>query len=146
MKNEKNQGCILGIPKSVRTDDSNYSDTIKAPQKTQPRFTVDSFDQHLARFNHTGRITKRVRMIAWLHLCAMNSYSVTRFDALKVGCSCWNTTASEIGTKEGLKLERQPTTRRTRFSDSTSVNEYWFQDSELPCVVDWLGGYRQEAA
>ena len=125
---------------------SNANHSTKAPPTIQPKFTIDDVDNHLARFRYAGRVTKRVRMIAWVHLCSTSGFSVTRFDALHVGCSCWNTTASEIGTKSGLLLERCPTTRRTRFSDSTSVSEYWFPDSEIQRVVDCLGGYRQEAA
>lgn len=143
---KKNQPVGAGLSKRVQDGNLNGGNYTTKPQHIQPRFSVDDVDRHLSRFNIVGQTTKRIRMIAWLHLCAINGYTVTRFDSLKVGCSCWNTTASEIGTKAGLRLERRDTKRRTRFSESTHVCEYWFDNSELPVVENFLGGFRQEAA
>ncbi len=143
---KKDQGTRPDLFKGVRDGNLNKADINTRPHKIKPRFTVADVDQHLSRFNITGRTTKRIRMIAWLHLCAINGFTVTRFDALNIGCSCWNTTASEIGIREGLKLERRDTNRRTRFSSSTHLCEYWFQESELPVVEVFLGGFRQEVA
>lgn len=143
---KKNQPVGAGLSESVQDGNLNSTDYSTRPQRIQPRFSISDVDQHLSKFNIVGRITKRIRMIGWLHLCGISGYTVTRFDALHVGCSCWNTTASEIGIKAGLKLERRDTKRRTRFSESTHVCEYWFPESEVPSVEHFLGGFRQQEA
>ncbi len=98
------------------SDIHDYSKTI---YKILPPYSVDDVNHHLASFGFRGKVTKRVRMIAWLHLCSTNGYRVTRFDAIRIGCTCWNTTVSEFKTKEELQVERTEARRKTRFNDST---------------------------
>jgi len=128
---------------SCRTD---RNDNTKESSKIQPKFTVQDVTDFLSQLGFVGKVTKRVRTIAWLLLCSIHGFHVTRFDALGVGCSVWNTTCSEIGKKEGLRIERRYTVRKTRFSDLTHCCEYWFPVDVIPQAKKWFSRNRQEDA
>lgn len=139
-----NRPCQAGISEHTHGGNLSAADFTTRPHKIQPRFSIADVDAHLLKFNYTGQITKRVRVIAWLHLCVTCGYVVTSFDSIRVGDFNLATTISQIGSRSGLVVERRAGSRPTRFGTSTHVKEFWFPSTELLAVVDFLGGFRQK--
>lgn len=82
-------------------------------------------------FNYSKASTKRETVLMWLINKSEKGLRVTRFDAEKIGDHCLNTTVSELGQIDGIKISRRMTKRPTRFGKKVDCNEYWIAKPEL---------------
>lgn len=89
--------------------------------------------------NKLSSLTKRKRVLTWL-ICASNcGCKVTRFDSEIMGDHCLNTTISEIGRVDGIKVHRTETKRPTQFGKDTPCKEYWLDENGIQAAERLLG-------
>ena len=96
-----------------------------------PRQRKERLELILRHSNYNNILTKRERVICWLIIASIDECRVTRFDAERIGDHCLNTTVSEIGRHEGIKISRAKTRRLTRFGGETYCKEYWVDEPEI---------------
>ena len=78
------------------------------------------------------RPTKRQSVLKWLINESLEGQKVTRFDAARIGDSCWNTTASELSRYDGIVIYRESTKRPTRFGRPVDCFQYWIPLELIP--------------
>ena len=103
-----------------------------------PRRLSKNLDAFLNENNLT-ELTKRKLVIAWLICSSENGCKITRFDAEMIGDHCLNTSISEIGRLEGIKVSRNDTKRPTRFGKPTDCKEYWLEPDQINKAKTILG-------
>lgn len=79
---------------------------------------------------HTD-LLKKEQMRLWLVIASELGLKVTRFDAICVGDTIWNTTVSEFTLLDRIIVDRRPTKRPTRFGRPVDCKEYWLQGQAL---------------
>jgi len=86
---------------------------------------------YLSEFEFIRPLTKRQRVLACLAVISKQSRPITRFDVEAIGDHCLNTTISEIGRIDGIKVERRDVKRPTRFGKDTDCKEYWLESKQI---------------
>lgn len=81
--------------------------------------------------------TKRRRLYAMLIEGMLTNRKLTRFDAERLGCHVWNTSAHQIG-KDGLVVSREPVVLDGRFGP-VHCKAYWIERDQLPRALHLLG-------
>ena len=78
------------------------------------------------------KLTKRQYVLKWLINESLEGQRITRFDAARIGDSCWNTTASELSRYDGIVIYRESTKRPTRFGRPVDCFQYWIPLELIP--------------
>ena len=116
--------------------DENRNDAVA--DQCHPRRLTEKLETFLSKHNLTTP-TKRRRVLAWLVCASEEGCKVTRFDAETIGCHCLNTSISEIGRYDGIKVSRNQTKRPTRFEKPTNCKEYWLEPEMVNKARTFLG-------
>ena len=105
------------------------------PSKSQANHNAKLLKQELLKRINSAKLEKQLlkkdRMLLWLVIASELGIKVTRFDALKVNDTIWNTTVSELSAINHLIIDRQPTQRHTSQWGLTSCHLYWLQGDAL---------------
>lgn len=105
---------------------SEHDDT-----KTTAQLLKQELQRQLSRYYLKRDLTKRERVLYWLVLATLCEKKVTRFDALEIGDTCFNSTVADIESRDCIRISRRPTKRLNGMNKQVDCHEYWLSDTAI---------------